>query len=116
MAAPGAQLLCRGRKARSRKRRDLAQTAFTYKGTPVDARAIGRDLGVRYLFEGSVRRSGDKVAVNAQLVSTETGAHIWADRFEGERANLGQLQFDIVARLANSLGVELIGREPAGDA
>ena len=87
------------------------KTAFTYKGMPVDARAIGRDLGVRYLLEGSVRRSGDKVAVNAQLVSTETGAHIWADRFEGERANLGQLQFDIVARLANSLGVELIKAE-----
>ena len=87
------------------------KTAFTYKGMPVDAKAIGRDLGVRYLLEGSVRRSGDKVAVNAQLVSIETGAHIWADRFEGERANLGQLQFDIVARLANSLGVELIKAE-----
>jgi TolB-like protein/Tfp pilus assembly protein PilF len=87
------------------------KTAFTYKGKPVDAKAIGRDLGVRYLLEGSVRRSGDKVAVNAQLISTETGAHLWADRFEGERSNLGQLQVEFVSRLANSLGVELVKAE-----
>ena len=87
------------------------KTAFTYKGKPIDAKAIGRDLGVRYLLEGSVRRSGEKIAVNAQLISTETGAHVWADRFEGERANLGQLQVDIVSRLANSLGVELVKAE-----
>jgi TolB-like protein/tetratricopeptide (TPR) repeat protein len=87
------------------------KTAFTYKGKPVDAKAIGRDLGVRYLLEGSVRRSSDKVAVNAQLISTETGAHVWADRFDGQRANLGQLQVDIVSRLANSLGTELVKAE-----
>src|SRR5262249_31336411 len=87
------------------------KTAFTYKGKSIDAKAIGRDLGVRYVLEGSVRRSGDKVAVNAQLISTETGAHVWADRFDGERANLGQLQVDIVARLANALGVELVKAE-----
>ena len=87
------------------------KTAFTYKGKPVDAKAIGRELGVRYVLEGSVRRVGDKITVNAQLISTETGAHVWADRFEGERANLGQLQVDIVSRLANSLGVELVKAE-----
>ena len=52
-------------------------TAFTYKGKSVDAKQIGRELGVRYLLEGSVRRIGDKVAVNAQLISTDTGAHVW---------------------------------------
>ena len=83
-------------------------TAFTYKGKPVDVKQIGRELGVRYVLEGSMRRVGDKIAVNAQLISSETGAHVWADRFEGERANLGQLQLDIVSRLANSLGVELV--------
>jgi TolB-like protein/class 3 adenylate cyclase/Tfp pilus assembly protein PilF len=87
------------------------KTAFTYKGKPVDAKAIGRELGVRYVLEGSVRRSGDKVAVNAQLISAETGTHLWADRFEGERANLGQLQVEFVSRLANSLGVELVKAE-----
>jgi adenylate cyclase len=86
-------------------------TAFTYKGKPVDAKEIGKDLGVRYLLEGSVRRLGEKVEVNAQLISTETGAHVWADRFEGERGKLGELQVDVVARLANSLGVELVKAE-----
>jgi adenylate cyclase len=86
-------------------------TAFTYKGKPVDAKAIGKELGVRYLLEGSVRRLGEKVEINAQLISTETGAHVWADRFEGERSKLGEMQVDVVARLANSLGSELVKAE-----
>ena len=86
-------------------------TAFTYKGKPVDAKQIGKDLGVRYLLEGSVRRIGEKIEVNAQLISTETGAHVWADRFEGDRSKLGQLQIEFVSRLANSLGVELVRAE-----
>jgi adenylate cyclase len=86
-------------------------TAFTYKGKPVDAKQIGRELGVRYLLEGSVRRLGEKVEVNAQLISTETGAHVWADRFDSERNKLGELQVEFVSRLANSLGVELVKAE-----
>jgi adenylate cyclase len=86
-------------------------TAFTYKGKPVDAKAIGRELGVRYLLEGSVRRVGETITVNAQLISTETGAHVWADRFDGERSKLGELQVEAVSRLANSLGVELVKAE-----
>ena len=86
-------------------------TAFTYKGKPIDARQIGKDLGARYLLEGSVRRVGETITINAQLISTETGAHVWADRFNGERSRLGELQVDIVARLANSLGVELVKAE-----
>src|SRR5271170_15650 len=86
-------------------------TAFTYKGKAVDATEIGRELGVRYVLEGSVRRAGETVEVNAQLISTETGAHVWADRFDGERSKLGELQVDFVARLANSLGVELVKAE-----
>jgi adenylate cyclase len=86
-------------------------TAFTYKGKPVDVKEIGKQLGVRYALEGSVRRVGDAITVNAQLISTETGAHVWADRFEGERAKLGQLQVEVVARLANALGVELTRAE-----
>jgi TolB-like protein/DNA-binding winged helix-turn-helix (wHTH) protein len=86
-------------------------TAFTYKGKPVDAKEIGRELGVRYVLEGSVRRLGEKVEVNAQLISTETGAQVWADRFEGERSKLGELQVEVVARLARSLNVELIKAE-----
>ena len=86
-------------------------TAFTFKGKPVDAKQIGRELGVRYVLEGSVRRLGEKVEVNAELVSTETGAHVWAERFEGERSKLGELQVEVVSRLANSLGVELVKAE-----
>ena len=86
-------------------------TAFTYKGKEVDAKEIGRELGVRYVLEGSVRRVGETITLNAQLISTETGAHVWADRFDGERSRLGQLQVEFVSRLANSLGVELIKAE-----
>ena len=85
-------------------------TAFTYKDKPVNAKEIGRELGVRYLLEGSVRL-GEKVEINAQLISTETGAHVWADRFDGERSKLGELQVEFVSRLANSLGVELVKAE-----
>ena len=86
-------------------------TAFTYKGKPVDAKQIGRELGVRYVLEGSVRRVGGTITVNAQLISTESGAHVWADRFDGERSKLGELQVEFVSRLANSLGVELVKAE-----
>src|SRR5207244_5522634 len=60
-------------------------TAFTYKGKPVDVRQIGRELGVRYVLEGSVRRLGEQVQVNVQLIDAETGAHLWADRFDTDR-------------------------------
>jgi TolB-like protein/tetratricopeptide (TPR) repeat protein len=86
-------------------------TAFTYKGKAIDAKQIGKELGVRYLLEGSVRRVGETITVNAQLISTETGAHVWADRFDGERSKLGDLQVEFVSRLANSLGVELVKAE-----
>jgi TolB-like protein/class 3 adenylate cyclase len=86
-------------------------TALTLKGKPVDAKQIGKDLGVRYMLEGSVRRVGETITVNAQLISTETGAHVWAERFDGERSKLGELQVEVVSRLANSLGVELVKAE-----
>jgi adenylate cyclase len=75
------------------------------------AKQIGRELGVKYLLEGSVRRLGETITINAQLISTETGAHVWADRFEGERSKLGALQVEAVSRLANSLGAELVKAE-----
>jgi adenylate cyclase len=86
-------------------------TAFTYKGKPLDAKRIGRELGVRYVLEGSVRPLADRIVVNAGLVSTETGAQLWADRFDGERTRLGELQVEFVSRLANSVGVELVKAE-----
>jgi TolB-like protein/Flp pilus assembly protein TadD len=86
-------------------------TAFTYKGKPVDAKQIGRELGVRYVLEGSVRRADDKIQVNVQLIDATTGAHLWADRFDTERANLAAAQTQITGRLAQTLGVELIRAE-----
>ena len=88
-------------------------TAFTYRGKPVDTKPIGRELGVRYVLEGSVRRSGNRVRVNAQLINAETNAHLWADRFDGETADLFALQDEITSRIANALGVELITAEAA---
>ena len=86
-------------------------TAFSYKGKPVDVKQVGQDLGVRYVLGGSVRRIGERVLLNAQLVSTETGGQIWADRLEGDRNRLGELQAEFVGRLARSLDVQLTQAE-----
>jgi TolB-like protein/class 3 adenylate cyclase len=86
-------------------------TAFTYKGKSIDAKEIGKELGVRYVLEGSVQRDQNRVRVNAQLVDAETGAHLWADRFEEDMADLFKLQDQVVARLAGSLGYALINAE-----
>ena len=82
-------------------------TAFTYKGKSVDVRQVARELGVRYVLEGSVRRTGDQVRVNVQLVDARTGSHIWADRFQTDRANLAEAQDEITSRLARTLNLEL---------
>ena len=86
-------------------------TAFTYKGKSIDAKEIGKELGVRYVLEGSVRRDQDRVRVNAQLIDAHGGAHLWADPFDTARADLLQMQDEIVARLANTLGYELLKAE-----
>ena len=83
-------------------------TAFTYKGQPVDVKKVSRELGVRYVLEGSVRRVGDQVRVNVQLVDGQSGAHLWADRFDTDRANLAQAQDEITGRLARTLNLELV--------
>jgi len=82
-------------------------TAFTYKGKAVDAKQIGRELGVRYVLEGSVQRAGNQVRINAQLVDTETGAQIWGDRFDRDAADLFDLQNEITARIARALQSQL---------
>ena len=83
-------------------------TAFTYKGKPVDVKQIARDLGVRYVLEGSVRRLGEQVQINVQLIDAESGAHVWADRFDTDRTNLAKAQREITGRLARSLRLELL--------
>jgi TolB-like protein len=86
-------------------------TAFTYKGKNVDAKEIGRQLGVRYVLEGSVQRDQNQVRVNAQLIDAESGAHLWAERFQENLGELFKLQDQVVARLANTLGFELVKAE-----
>jgi adenylate cyclase len=83
-------------------------TAFSYKGKPLDVRQIGRELGVRYALEGSVRRVGEQVRVNVQLLDAETGAHLWADRFDTDRASLADAQNEIAGRLARILNLQLV--------
>jgi TolB-like protein/class 3 adenylate cyclase/cytochrome c-type biogenesis protein CcmH/NrfG len=86
-------------------------TAFSYKGKSPDLKRIGRELNVRYVLEGSVQRGGSRMRVNVQLIEAETGAHLWAERFEKPVVDLFEMHDEIVSRLANSLGVELVKAE-----
>ena len=86
-------------------------TAFTYRNKPVDTKQIGRELGVRYVLEGEVQRSGNRVRVTAQLIDAETDAHLWAERFDGDAGDLFALQDEITHRIAVALDLELVGAE-----
>jgi len=83
-------------------------TAFTYRNRSVSTKQIGRELGVRYVLEGSVRRSGDHVRVAAQLVDAEIDAHLWAERYDRSRAGLFELQDEIVTAIAGAIEPELL--------
>ena len=86
-------------------------TAFTYKDKAVDLRRVGRELNIRYVLEGSVRRSGNRFRVNAQLVDAESGNQLWGHRFDKPLANLLDMQDEIVSTLANTLDAQLIAAE-----
>jgi TolB-like protein/class 3 adenylate cyclase len=86
-------------------------TAFTYKGKPLDVKMIGRELNVRYVLEGSVQRSGKRMRLNVQLIDAETGNHLWAERFDKPLADLFDMQDEIVARLAGALNAQLVAAE-----
>ena len=88
-------------------------TAFTYRNKPVDTKQIGRELGVRYVLEGDVQRSGNRVRVTAQLIDAETDAHLWAERFDGDAGDLFALQDEITNRIAVALDLELVDAEAA---
>ena len=80
---------------------------FLYKDKSVDLRQIGREFNVRYVLEGSVQRVGARMRVNVQLIEAESGAHLWAERFDKPIADLFEMQDEIVSRIANQLGHEL---------
>ena len=88
-----------------------SETAFTYKGKPIDARQVGRDLRVRYVLQGSALRDGDQIRINAQLVDTQAGNEIWAERFDTTRSELLRVQDEIVGRLSRSVGLQVISFE-----
>ena len=88
-------------------------TAFTYRNKPVDTKQIGRELGVRYVLEGSVQRSGNRVRINAQLIDAETDKHLWTDRFDRDLGDFFALQNEITGRIANALNLQLVGVEAA---
>jgi TolB-like protein len=75
-------------------------SSFTYKGQPTDVKQAGRELGVRYVLEGSVRKAGNRVRISAQLIEAETGAHLWADRFDGSLEDVFDLQDKVASRVA----------------
>jgi TolB-like protein len=86
-------------------------TAFAYGGKPIDTRQIGRELSVRYILEGSVQNAGERIRFNAQLVDAESGAHLWAERFDKQRADLLDMQDEVTTRLARTIHVELVAAE-----
>jgi adenylate cyclase len=88
-------------------------SAFTYKGKAVDIRRVGEELGVRYVLEGSVRKVGAALRVNVHLVSAETGADLWGDRFDVEAGAGGPGQDEIVRRIALTMNVQLVDTESA---
>ena len=87
------------------------ESAYTYKGKPVDVRQFGRELGVRYVLEGSTRKLGTTLRVNAQLVSAETGVHLWSDRFDEDLKDLADGQQRVVARMWGALGISMVDIE-----
>jgi adenylate cyclase len=88
-------------------------TAFTYRGKPVNTKQIGRELGVRYVLEGSVRRSSSRVRINAQLIDAETDAHLWAEQFDRDTGDLFILQNEITNRISAALNVKMVEAEAA---
>jgi len=86
-------------------------TAFTYKNKPVDVKQIGRQLGVRYVLEGSVRRAGSQVRINVQLIDAETDAQLWAERFDRDAQELFGLENEITGRIARSVRARMVAAE-----
>ena len=82
-------------------------SSFTYKGRAVDVKQVGREMGVRYVLEGSVRKAGNRVRISGQLIDTATGAHLWADRFDGELADIFDLQDQVTANVFGAIAPKL---------
>jgi TolB-like protein/class 3 adenylate cyclase/Tfp pilus assembly protein PilF len=82
-------------------------SSFAYKGRPIDVKQVGRELGVRYLLEGSIRKAGSRVRIAGQLIETATGAHLWADRFDGALEDIFDLQDQVTASVGGAIAPKL---------
>jgi TolB-like protein len=82
-------------------------STFTYKGRAVNVKDVGHELGVRYVVEGSVRKAGNRVRITGQLVDASNGAHLWADRFEGDLQNVFELQDQVTASVVGVIAPKL---------
>jgi len=82
-------------------------STFTYKGKPVKVKQVAEELGVRYVLEGSVRRAGDQLRINAQLIDATTGGHLWAERYDGQMDDVFALQDKITRKIVSALAVQL---------
>ena len=91
-------------------------SSFTYKGQAVDVKQVGRELGVRYVLEGSVRKGGNRVRITGQLIDAETGAHLWADRFDGSLEDVFELQDKVASSVAGVIEPALQAAETARSA
>jgi TolB-like protein len=96
-------------------------SSFTYKGRAVDVKQVGRELGVRYVLEGSVRKTSNRVRITGQLIDASTGAHIWADRFDGAMEDIFDLQDQLAASVVGAIApkreqaeIERANRKPTG--
>jgi adenylate cyclase len=88
-----------------------SNSTFTYKGKPVKVQDVSRDLGVRYVLEGSVQRADERVRINAQLIDATTGHHLWAERYDRDAENLFAVQDEIVANITSTLAVKVHATE-----
>jgi len=92
------------------------ESSFTYKGQRIDVKQVGRELGVRYVLEGSVRKAGGRVRITAQLIDAATGTHLWADRFDGSLEDVFELQDKVAISVAGVIEPELKAAETARSA
>jgi adenylate cyclase len=88
-------------------------SSFTYKGKNVDIRSVGRDLGVRSVLEGSIRRAGNRVRITAQLIDASTGGHLWADRYDRDLTDIFEVQDEVTRRIVEALRITLTPKEEA---
>jgi TolB-like protein len=86
-------------------------SSFTYKGKAVDIKQVGRELGVRYVLEGSVRKAGGRLRITGQLIESFNGSHVWADKFDGDLQDVFDLQDRVTAQVVSIIAPQILQNE-----